>query len=658
MKNMSIRTKVILSVVASFFVIAFTVIYINHSNSIKSLEENTEQKFRNFETLFYTTTKTEANSLKMAIETIINDREVVKYFRDGERKKLENLLLPIYKNSLKPVYKIRQFQFHLPPATSFLRLHKPQKFGDDLSAFRSTVLVSNDQKKASLGIEVGRGGPGLRAVIPVADFDGKHIGTVEFGGSLVSILKNGSELFEIDYAIGIKESVFHKARRFQGKDTDIRKDELIYYEYSSDKSRNFISKMPRVVVDRVVINGDVASYSFPVYDFMENVAGFITLQKNISTQLDEINHNLLIFALTMLGFMFLVSGIMVFVLNRTLNPLNNFIEILNNLSGNQGGDLTQRISVHSLDEIGQASYSINKFIELTMNLINGIKGKSEGTIKLNEDVSKLSGSVHDTLKEQRSLMNLAYNISVKVKSVASSNEMNAESSLEAVLEESKYLMRMIADLEKLKTNIVQVSEAGGGLSNRILSLKEEVSGVKEITQLIDNVAEQTNLLALNASIEAARAGEKGKGFAVVADEIHKLSEETQSALREIDKKIDELTAYVTSISEDSNTNSKSVNDMTQSVDLVTKTSSELLIKSEHSIKTTETTKVDSGSIIRLINELTNHLSQTAEMTNRVDDKSADLANLAKEMKSSMRQLKEEMDRFKTEEEKPKKEDDE
>jgi methyl-accepting chemotaxis protein len=648
LKNTSIKTKVIVNVVVSFFVIALTIIYINYNDAMDTLENNVEREFKNFETLFNSTTNTQAVSLQMALETMINDKDIVRFFANGERKKLENLLLPIYKKSLKPTYGIRQFQLHVPPATSFLRLHKPSKFGDDLSAFRATVTASNLQKKASVGIEVGRGGPGLRAVIPIKNFDGSHIGTIEFGGSLVSILKDGAKLFDMEYAIGIKESVFLKARRFKGKETDIRKDELIYYQYSSDKSRHFIKKMPRVVVDRTVINGSHASFSFAVYDFMGNVAGFVTLSKDLTLELEAIDNKMLFFIMTMFGFMLVVSLVMAFVLTRTLKPLNEFVEVLNSLtSGEKGGDLTRHIEIHEKDEIGLASESINKFIDLTRKLINDIKEEAEQSIKLNNRITTLSSDVLKTTKDQRNHMNVAYNISVKVKSLAGNSELNAESSLVAVLEEARLIANMMSDLEALKHSMEKVSHDGEALSKNIIELKSEVGGVKEITQLIASVAEQTNLLALNASIEAARAGEKGKGFAVVADEIHKLSEETQHALREIDKRIDELTDLVTTLSKEAYANSSSVNSMTESVDKVSEDSSTMLMKSEHTIKATEMSKGSSSAIIKSIAELSNHISDTVQISNRVDQTSGKLSDVSNTMSSAMSNLTEQMSKFKT-----------
>lgn len=77
-------------------------------------------------------------------------------------------------------------------------------------------------------------------------------------------------------------------------------------------------------------------------------------------------------------------------------------------------------------------------------------------------------------------------------------------------------------------------------------LKENADDITQIVLIVAAIAKQINLLALNASIEAARAGEAGKGFTVVAEEVRKLSEETNSAVNQIN---DSLTNFVSSINE-------------------------------------------------------------------------------------------------------------
>ncbi len=64
-----------------------------------------------------------------------------------------------------------------------------------------------------VGLEVGRGGPGLRAVYPMF-YEGKHLGSVEYGGSINNSLANIKNTFDLDFVIGIKDSVFKKSETF------------------------------------------------------------------------------------------------------------------------------------------------------------------------------------------------------------------------------------------------------------------------------------------------------------------------------------------------------------------------------------------------------------------------------------------------------------
>ena len=92
------------------------------------------------------------------------------------RKALFNMLTPTYERLKK--HNIRQFHFHLPDSTSFLRFHRPQKFGDNLSSVRASVVKANKELIPVFGFEEGRIYNGFRYVFPVID-QGIHLGSVE-----------------------------------------------------------------------------------------------------------------------------------------------------------------------------------------------------------------------------------------------------------------------------------------------------------------------------------------------------------------------------------------------------------------------------------------------------------------------------------------------
>lgn len=115
----------------------------------------------------------------MLVTAINSAPGVTEAFANRDRAKLRELTMPVYE-ALKKSYDISQFQFHIPPARSFLRLHNPGKYGDNLSGFRDTVVTTNSSLLPQMGIEKGTNGIGLRGVEPVLH-NGQHIGSAEIG---------------------------------------------------------------------------------------------------------------------------------------------------------------------------------------------------------------------------------------------------------------------------------------------------------------------------------------------------------------------------------------------------------------------------------------------------------------------------------------------
>lgn len=100
---------------------------------------------------------------------------------------------------------VDQVQFHVPPATSLLRLHSPTLFGDDLTRFRPMVVAVNRDKVSAKGLAIARGGPAIFGVAPVNDPAGSHAGSVEFGIDFAPILVAMKSAYGIEFALFIEE---------------------------------------------------------------------------------------------------------------------------------------------------------------------------------------------------------------------------------------------------------------------------------------------------------------------------------------------------------------------------------------------------------------------------------------------------------------------
>ncbi len=83
-------------------------------------------------------------------------------------------------------YNLFQLQFHLPNNVSFLRVYRPETFGDDLSEVRPTVRLTNETLQPVHGFEMGHVFNGFRYVYPLY-YEGEHIGSVETSVSFLAI---------------------------------------------------------------------------------------------------------------------------------------------------------------------------------------------------------------------------------------------------------------------------------------------------------------------------------------------------------------------------------------------------------------------------------------------------------------------------------------
>lgn len=112
--------------------------------------------------------------------------------RDEARLKLYQLLKSDYK--LLRSHNFRQLHFHFPNGDSFLRVHKPEKFGDNLFSIRESVRLANTEQRIVEGFEEGRIFNGYRFVYPINKGQ-QALGSVEVSLSMGSIVDLLVELY-------------------------------------------------------------------------------------------------------------------------------------------------------------------------------------------------------------------------------------------------------------------------------------------------------------------------------------------------------------------------------------------------------------------------------------------------------------------------------
>jgi len=565
----SIKFRLPFTIVVILLLATVGLLYVSYNKSIKNLDEDVLSDFTHFHTLFEDQISVKKNNLKMTIEVLLNDSNVVKLFGEENRTGLAKKLVSFYKNNLKPNYGIAQFQFHKPPATSFLRLHKPQKFGDDLSGFRQTVVDANNSQKVITGIEVGRAGPGLRIVYPINDGT-THQGTVEFGAGIGSIIEGISKVLDMEYAIGINQQTFEKARRFANKENDIVNNNMVFYKFSDPKIKDLTqkSKLTDEVNNLNKGESNYVYYSFPIKDYKNNTIGNILLFRDITAITSQMYSENLSIALTILFFtLIIVFAIIVIIQKKISLPLEKMGKAVIKVAE---GNLDVKVESKSNDEIGILANAFNKMsTHLKKSQDDLIEEKAGIEMKVEEAVAeskRTSQYLSNSVEELLDSMNRFSNGDLTVSVLAEEKDGDIKKLFSGFNKTVKNIQALVNQLTEAITSTVSssmqisssIEEMAAGAEEQSTQTTEVGVAMEEMT--LSAIETTTNINAATDSAKEAgiTAEEGGRVISNTIQGIENISEivtQTATAVEQLgvsSEKIGQVISVINDIAEQTN----------------------------------------------------------------------------------------------------------
>ena len=181
------KTKNIITLLTLFLSINLGIYLFTEYNSKNRIDLILNEDLNKLQIHFDILNTSQENISYAISQSIMRNTDMIKFLSESytatkeqnkiNREKLYNQLKEQYRTAQKQG--VLQLQIVNRNNISFLRVHKPSKFGDDLTNVRLDYKIVNETKKNIRGFTQGRVAHGFRNTFPIFDKNKKHIGAME-----------------------------------------------------------------------------------------------------------------------------------------------------------------------------------------------------------------------------------------------------------------------------------------------------------------------------------------------------------------------------------------------------------------------------------------------------------------------------------------------
>jgi len=522
-KKFTINALIVSSIT---LILAYAILNTYKSSLIDEVYENTNEKL-----LIKLDDKISA---KMSIGitnafSIANDIKIKEALLNNNRNIAMKSLSNINKTlKMHTSYKNVKIHIHTKDNHSFIRNWKINKYGDDLSSFRASVVRVNQSNNPINGFEVGKAGLSLRSVVPIIK-DGEHLGSLEFMQGLNSVAKSFNKqeegfLLLMDISKKIKEPKANK----------ILKDKFVISQKFVNE--NFLNDIEKINLDELKNNNYLISDNYlytskVVKDYKGQRLGIYIIAEPLSKVNTAINEatNIIYLALLMLVIVAVVNLIatLINMKKNVLHPISNLKESIIKISNNNE---SSKIDIHNNDEIGDVVVEFNNYLD---SIQQGILSDQEVIDEAKEVISRANrGLLNTRIKKQGHSIGVN-DLAKAVNELVSGTHSNLST-----------LAKILTDYSNAKfdTKVEKVNNVTGEVASIMDGIKTTGGTISGILAMIDNT---TNKLLDSAEQLNSASAELSNSSNMQASGL----EQTAAAIEEILSTINQSNENATQMAE-------------------------------------------------------------------------------------------------------------
>ena len=349
--NISLKWKLLIPFLFLAFAGAMALFVVSYRFQASLIHVNEEKRLRNQYQYFLNDIDFKTNMAMSLAYMVARNPDVAEAFAKRDRGRLIDLLHPAYQRLHKD-FGIKQFHFHIPPATSFLRLHALDRYGEKMGAYRHTINKARETDTGVGGLERGVFGFGIRSVVPVFH-EGKQVGTVEFG-------------------LSFEEPLLEEFKKKYGSDLTL----YVQEEPGADRPKTFASTLNKALLPlelfkqafnagEVILhtakldNRDMAIIAGPVRDFSSKIVAVVEISVDRTPTLALLKRYGSIAAVIGATGLALSISFVWFISVIFTKRIEEVVQAADEIAA---GQRDARIAVKTADELGTMARAINEML--------------------------------------------------------------------------------------------------------------------------------------------------------------------------------------------------------------------------------------------------------------------------------------------------------